>query len=193
MSMVKVGSKAPEISCEAVVNNQIKKILLQDYVGAYKLLFFYPLDFTFVCPTELHALQANLDAFKQRNVQILAISVDSAYSHLAWLNTPMSKGGIEGVTYPLLADISKSISQKYGVLSENAEVALRGTFLLDRNDIVQYAAVNNLPLGRNISELIRIVDALQHVEKYGEVCPANWRSGNMGMTADQKGFVEYFQ
>lgn len=190
--MIKIGSKAPAFTCEAVADKKMTTISLDGLKGKYKILFFYPLDFTFVCPTELHALQDHIEEFKKRDVEVMAVSVDSAYSHLAWLNTPKVKGGIEGVTYPLLADITKSLAKEYGVLSEDAGVALRGTFLLDKDDIIQYAAINNLPLGRNIPELVRIVDALKHVETAGEVCPANWTEGKKAMKADQKGLAEYF-
>ncbi len=191
--MVIIGSKAPEISCDAVVNGLIKKISLQDFQNKYKLLFFYPLDFTFVCPTELHMLQKDLHEFHARNTEVLAISVDSAYSHLAWLNTPKNKGGIEGIAYPLLADITKSIARDYGILNEQIGVALRGTFLLDKNNVIQYMSINNLPLGRNITELLRILDALIHVEKSGEVCPANWNSGAKAMKPTQDGVQAYFE
>ena len=191
--MITIGTQAPAFSCEAVVNKQIKHVSLTDFDGSYKLLFFYPLDFTFVCPTELHALQENLHEFKQRGVEVLAISVDSAHAHLAWLNTPKNRGGIEGITYPLLADITKSIARDFGVLNEQAGVALRGTFLLDKKNVMQHATVNNLSLGRSVSELLRIIDALMHVEKAGEVCPANWESGKKAMLPTQEGLKQYFQ
>lgn len=190
--MIKVGTKAPEFTCEAVVDGTIKQISLRDFDNKYKLLFFYPLDFTFVCPTELHALQENIHAFDNRNVQILGCSIDSPYCHIAWLQTPKTRGGIEGVQYPLLADVTKSIAQSYGVLHEEKGVALRGVFLLDKQNIVQYASVNNLSLGRNIKELLRIVDAISHIEKSGEACPANWIMGSKGMKTDTAGLKEYF-
>ena len=190
--MVKVGKVAPDFICDAVVNNQIKQVSLKDFSDTCKLLFFYPLNFTFVCPTELHALQDHLEAFKKRSTQIFGISVDSVFSHLAWLSTPRNRGGIEGITFPLLSDLTKSISRDYEVLNEAGSVALRGVFLLDRKNVVQYAAVNNLSLGRNIAELLRIVDALEHVEKNGEVCPANWNQGQKAMKATQQGLQEYF-
>lgn len=190
--MIKIGKQAPDFSCEAVVNGQIKHISLADYSGGYKLLFFYPLDFTFVCPTELHALQDNLEQFKQRNVQVLAISVDSAHTHMAWLNTPKISGGIQGVTFPVLSDIHKSIAKNYDVLNEEVGISLRGVFLLDEKNVVQYASINNFALGRNVSELLRVVDSLTHVEKHGEVCPANWNVGDRAMTATREGVVKYF-
>ena len=190
--MIKIGKQAPDFSCEAVVNGQIKHVSLADYSGGYKLLFFYPLDFTFVCPTELHALQDNLEQFKQRNVHVLAISVDSAHTHMAWLNTPKISGGIQGVTFPVLSDIHKSIAKNYDVQNEEFGISLRGVFLLDEKNVVQYASINNFALGRNVSELLRVVDSLTHVEKHGEVCPANWNVGDRAMTATREGVVQYF-
>lgn len=190
--MIKIGKKAPDFSCEAVINGQIKKMSLSDFDGKYKLILFYPLDFTFVCPTELLALQDNLEEFKKLNVEVIAVSVDSAFSHLAWLNTPREKGGIHGVNYPILSDIKKTISTDYSVLIEEEGVALRGVFLLDKDNVVQSATINNLSLGRSIPELLRLVNALQFVEKNGEVCPANWEPGKKSMKPDQKGLQEYF-
>src|SRR5579862_7480486 len=188
--MLKIGKKAPDFVCDAVVNNHIKQVSLADYPAAYKLLFFYPLDFTFVCPTELHALQENLEEFRKRNVHVMGISVDSVHSHMSWLSVPKSRGGIEGVTYPLLSDLTKNISRSYEVLNEEIGVALRGVFLLDKENIVQYASVHNLSLGRNITELLRVVDALIHVEQYGEVCPANWSVGQKAMKPTKTGVQE---
>jgi peroxiredoxin 2/4 len=190
--MIKIGKKVPDFSCEAVINKQIKKVSLSDFDGKYKLILFYPLDFTFVCPTELLALQDNLEEFKKLNVEVMAVSVDSAFSHLAWLNTPREKGGIQGVNYTILSDIKKTISIDYSVLIEEEGVALRGVFLLDKDNVVQSATINNLSLGRSISELLRLVKALQFVEKNGEVCPANWEPGKKSMKPDQKGLQEYF-
>ncbi len=189
--MIKIGKKAPDFLCQVVVDKQIKNISLSDYNGKYKILFFYPLDFTFVCPTEMHALQENLQEFKDLNVEVFGISVDSVYSHLAWLNTSRVSGGIEGVTFTLLSDIKKTISQDYEVLQEDG-VSLRGTFLLDKENVVQYAGINNLSLGRNIHELIRLVQVLQHTEKHGQVCPANWKNGSKSMSPTEKGLKEYF-
>jgi peroxiredoxin (alkyl hydroperoxide reductase subunit C) len=190
--MIFVGQKAPDFTCDAVVDGQLKKVSLHDFDKQYKLIFFYPLNFTFVCPTELHALQAHLADFKERNTQVLAVSVDSQYSHLSWLTTPKSNGGIEGVSFPLLSDLTKTIARDYGVLNEAAGVALRGVFLLDKDNVVQHATINNLALGRNISEFVRLVDALHHVETVGEVCPADWQAGKKGMTATPAGVRSYF-
>lgn len=187
-----IGKKAPEIAANAVVNGELSFITLKNYVGMYKLLFFYPLDFTFVCPTEMHALQEKLAAFHQRDVQVLAVSVDSVYSHLSWLNTPRSQGGVAGVQYPLVSDIHKKIARDYGVLNEDAGIAYRGVFLVDKNDVIQYEAINNLQFGRSIDELLRVVDAVQYAEKHGEVCPANWQPGEKTMKPDQHGLKQYF-
>ena len=190
--MICVGKKAPDFSCDAVINKQIKKVKLSDFDGKYKVIFFYPLDFTFVCPTELHAFNELLPEFEKRNVQVLGVSVDSAFSHLAWLNTPKNKGGIEGIAYPLLSDINKTIAKEYGVLDDCEGVAFRGVFILDKDNIVQSITINNLSLGRNIAEFVRIIDALQFVEKHGQVCPANWSAGEKAMKPTSEGLEEYF-
>lgn len=190
--MATIGQRIENFTCDAVINNQIKKISLSDFTDSYKLLFFYPLDFTFVCPTELHALQDHLAAFTQRNTTIMAISVDSAHSHLAWLSQPKALGGIQGITYPLLSDLTRSLAQTFGVLNNDLGISFRGVFLLDKNNVLQYASVQNLGLGRNIHELLRIVDALHHVEQQGEVCPANWTPGTKAMKATHAGVREYF-
>ncbi len=189
---VLVNKPAPDFTAQAVVEGQFKEVKLSDYKGKYVLLFFWPLDFTFVCPTELHAFQEKAEEFKKRGVEILGVSVDSHFSHFAWVTTPKSQGGIEGVTYPLVADITKNISREYDVLLEDAGVDLRGLFLIDKDGIVQHQVVNNLPLGRNVDEALRIVDALQHFEAHGEVCPANWTKGEKTMKPDNDGLKEYF-
>ena len=190
--MLSVGKRAPDINGEAVINGAIKHFNLSSLHGKYKLLFFYPLDFTFVCPTELHALQDRLEDFTKRNVEVIAVSVDSVYSHLAWLEVPRSKGGIAGISYPMIGDITKSIARDYGVLHEELGVALRGVFLLDQDNVVQYAAINNLALGRNVAELVRVIDALIHVQQVGEVCPANWEVNQKAMKPNAAGLKEYF-
>lgn len=188
-----VGKKAPDFTAKAVVKGEIvDNFKLSDHQGKYVVLFFYPLDFTFVCPTELHAFQAKLTEFEKRNTHVIAVSTDSHFSHLAWLNTPKSQGGIEGVQYPLVSDFNKTISQDFDVLIENDGVALRGLFLLDKEGTVHHATINNLPLGRSVDEALRMVDALQHFENHGEVCPANWREGEKSMKADQDGLKTYF-
>ena len=190
--MITVGKKAPSFSCAAVKENKVEQLSLEHFKDSYKLLFFYPLDFTFVCPTELHALEEYKTFFHERNVAVLATSVDSVYSHQAWLSTPKEQGGIKGVSYYLLSDITKKIAQDYGVLQEEAGVALRAVFVLDKQDVVQYASIQNLSLGRNIPELIRVIDAIMHVEKHGEVCPVNWQAGKKAMKATHEGVLDYF-
>ncbi len=192
---VLVGRKAPDFNAPAVVNGStfVDSCKLSDYRGKYVVLFFYPLDFTFVCPTELHAFQEKLDEFKRKNVEVLGCSVDSKFSHFAWLNTPRSKGGIQGVTYPLISDIDKTIARDYDVLTDGDKgVALRGLFLIDREGVVKHQVVNDLGLGRNIDEVLRLVDALQFTEEFGEVCPANWNKGDKSMKPTDEGLKEYF-
>jgi peroxiredoxin (alkyl hydroperoxide reductase subunit C) len=189
---VLVGKPAPDFKADAVVNGKFETVTLSAYKGKYVVLFFYPLDFTFVCPTELHAFQEKLAEFKKRNAEVIGVSVDSKFSHLAWINTPKKVGGINGVTYPLVADITKKISADYDVLKDGS-VAYRGVFLIDKNGIVQHQTVNELGLGRNIDEELRMVDALIHLEKYGEVCPANWTEGKQAMKADDAGLKDYFK
>lgn len=193
---VLVGKEAPDFKATAVVDGKDfnEEFTLSQYKGEkYVILFFYPLDFTFVCPTEMHAFQEKLVEFESKNVQVIGVSVDSQFSHFAWLNSDKSQGGIKGVTYPIVSDINKTISRDYDVLIEDDGVALRGAFVIDKEGVVQAQVVNNLSLGRNIDELLRLVDALQFTEKYGEVCPANWKEGDKSMKADDKGLKEYFK
>lgn len=188
-----IGKKAPDFTAKAVVKGEIvEDFSLSSHQGKYVVLFFYPLDFTFVCPTELHAFQEKLADFAKRDTQVIAVSTDSHFSHLAWVNTPKAQGGIQGVEYPLVADFTKEIARNYDVLLEEDGVALRGLFLMDKEGIVQHAVLNNLPLGRNVDEALRMVDALQYTEKHGEVCPANWREGDKAMKADQEGLKAFF-
>ncbi len=191
--MVLVNKEAPDFTAKAAQGTKvIDEFKLSDLRGKYVVMFFYPLDFTFVCPTELHAFQAKLGEFEKRNVQVVGVSIDSWFSHLAWLKTPKSKGGIEGVSYPIVSDINKTISRDYDVLIEAAGIALRGLFLIDKNGIVQHQVINNLPLGRNVDEVLRMVDALQYTEEHGEVCPANWKEGAKSMKPTGAGLEEYF-
>jgi len=190
---VLVGKKAPDFCATAVKQGQfIENFKLSDHKGRYVLLFFYPLDFTFVCPTELHAFSERVKDFKERNVDLIAVSVDSHYSHFAWLGTPKKAGGIEGVEYPIVSDINKTISADYDVLVEGAGIAYRGLFLIDRDQTVRHQLVNDLPLGRSVDEALRMVDALQYYEKHGEVCPANWHKGDKSMKADAAGLKAFF-
>ena len=190
---VLVGKKAPDFKADAVVNGDFKTVSLSDFKGKYVVMFFYPLDFTFVCPTELHAFQEKLSAFKSLNCELIGVSVDSKFSHFAWLNTPKEEGGIKGVTYTLVSDINKTIARDYDVLIANDGVALRGSFLIDKEGVVQQQTINNLPLGRNVDEMVRLLEALQYTESHGEVCPANWKKGEKAMKADQAGLKTYFK
>lgn len=191
---VLVGKEAPNFTADAVVNgNDMKQISLSDYKGKkYVVLFFYPLDFTFVCPTELHAFQEKVAEFNALDTEVIGVSVDSKFSHFAWLNTPKSQGGIQGVKYPVVSDLNKEITKAYDVEVTGAGIAYRGLFLIDKNGIVQHQVVNNLPLGRNVDEAVRMVKALQFFEKNGEVCPANWNEGAKGMKPNDAGLKEYF-
>ncbi len=192
---VLVGRKAPDFDVAAVVKGSqfVDSVKLSDFKGKYVVLFFYPLDFTFVCPTELHAFQEKLAEFSKRNVELLGCSVDSKFSHFAWLTTPRNRGGIEGVTYTLLSDINNTVSADYDVLLEGAGIALRGLFLIDKEGVVRHQVVNDLPLGRNVDEVLRLVDALQFTEQYGEVCPANWNKGDKTMKPTDAGLKEFFK
>jgi peroxiredoxin (alkyl hydroperoxide reductase subunit C) len=191
---VLVGKQAPDFCADAVVNGDFKaNFKLSDHKGKYVLLFFYPLDFTFVCPTELHAFQEKAADFKKLNCEVIGCSIDSKFSHYAWVNTPKGNGGIEGVKYPLVADVTKTIARDYDVLIPEAGVALRGAFLIDKKGVVQHQTVNNLPLGRNVDEFLRTLEALQFTEEHGEVCPANWRRGEKAMKPDQTGLKAYFK
>ncbi|MBE7411216.1 MAG: peroxiredoxin [Leptospiraceae bacterium] len=189
--MPQVTSKAPEFKADAVVGNEFKEISLSDYKGKWVVLFFYPLDFTFVCPTEIIEYDTKLDEFKKIGAEVIGVSVDSKYSHLAWKRTSRKEGGIGDIRYPLVADITKQISRDYGVLLD-AGVALRGTFVIDPNGVIRQATVNDNSVGRNIDEFIRIVKAFQFVEKHGEVCPANWQEGGKTMKPDVEKSKEYF-
>lgn len=188
-----VGKKAPSFHAKAIINGSVSELNLADLAGRYIVLFFYPLDFTFVCPTELHAFQEKLAEFESRNAQVVGCSIDSWFSHLAWLNTPKSKGGIEGVSYPLVSDIHKSIARSYEVLKEEDGIAYRGLFLVDQNGIIRHQLINDLPIGRSVDEALRVLDALIFHEKHGEVCPANWKSGSKSMKPTEQGLAEYFR
>lgn len=188
-----IGKKAPEIKAKAVIQNQFHEFSLSALEGKYVILFFYPLDFTFVCPTELHAFQEKLSEFEKRGALVVGCSVDSCYSHAAWLGTPKSKGGIEGVAYPIVSDICKTIAREYDVLKEDEGIAYRGLFLIDQKGVVRHQLINDLPLGRSVDEVIRLLDALIFHEKHGEVCPANWKAGSKAMKPTGQGLVDYFQ
>lgn len=204
---VLVGKKAPHFDAAAVINGEeiVENFSLDQYLGSkYVILFFYPKDFTFVCPTELHAFQERLDDFRKKDVEIVAVSTDTEQSHWGWLQLSKDHGGIQGITYPIVADTNKTISTNYDVLAGNyyyndneelcAEgemVAYRGLFLIDKNGVVRHQLVNDMPLGRNVEEALRMVDALRFFEEKGDVCPANWSEGKEGMKADHSGVAEY--
>ncbi|MCX6225445.1 MAG: peroxiredoxin [Bacteroidia bacterium] len=202
-----IGKKAPEFSAKAVINGNdfADNFSLSQYLGNKDVIFFfYPLDFTFVCPTELIAFQDKLTEFEKRGVAVVACSVDSKYSHWAWLNTELKNGGIKGVTYPIVADLTKTIAYNYGVLAgdydydENGNLtftgaaqAYRGLFLIDKNGVVRHSVVNDFPLGRSVDEALRMVDALHHFEEFGEVCPANWHQGDKAMKETAESVAAY--
>ncbi len=204
-----VTKKAPAFKTMAVMaDNSIQEVSLDDYKGKKVVLFFYPLDFTFVCPTELLAFDKRLGDFESRNTQVLGCSVDSRWAHLAWKNTDVNNGGIGQVKYPLLQDLDKSIARNYDVLvgakgafvetegeesftSVGGGVALRGSFLIDEDGVVRHAVLNDLPLGRNIDEMLRMIDALSHHQKHGEVCPAGWKDGDSAMAESPEGVASY--
>jgi len=186
-----VTKQAPDFTAQAVMpDNSFAELSLSSYRGKYVVLFFYPLDFTFVCPSEIIAFDKAVSSFEAKNAQVLGVSVDSHFTHLAWKNTPRDQGGIGQVGYPLVADLGKSIAREYGVLLDDG-IALRGLFLIDTEGVVRHALVNDLPLGRNVDEALRLLDALQFTEKHGEVCPANWREGEDSMKPTAEGVAEY--
>ncbi len=206
--MALVGKKAPSISAAAVINGVeiVENFSLDQFIGKkHVILFFYPKDFTFVCPTELHAFQAKLAEFEKRGTAVIGCSTDTEETHMAWLTTPKNQGGIQGVTFPIIADTSKVISMNFGVLGgeyafnndtkqwsfNGSPIAFRGTFLIDKEGVVRHETINDFPLGRNIDEYLRLIDAQLHVEEYGEVCPANWNQGKTAMVATHDGVAEY--
>ena len=187
-----VTKEAPGFAADAVVNEEFKAVKLSDYRGKYVVLFFYPLDFTFVCPTEIIAFSDKIDEFKKRGAEVLGVSVDSKFSHLKWIQTGRAEGGLGGLKYPLVSDIKKTISTDYGVLTDDG-VALRGTFLIDKEGVVRAATIHDLPLGRSVDEAVRVLDALQFFEKNGEVCPADWKPGAATIKPGVKESKAYFE
>jgi peroxiredoxin (alkyl hydroperoxide reductase subunit C) len=186
-----VTREAPDFSAQAVMpDNSFEELRLSDYRGRYVILFFWPLDFTFVCPSEIIAFNQRLGEFRRRNGEVIGVSIDSHFTHLAWKNTPVQAGGIGNVQFPLVSDLDKSISREFGVLHDES-VALRGLFLIDREGVIRHALINDLPLGRNVDEAIRVLDALQFHEQHGEVCPANWKPGEEAMKPTAEGVAEY--
>lgn len=191
---VLVGREAPDFNAAAVLGNGeiIENYnLKQATEGKYAVIFFYPLDFTFVCPSELIAFDHRLEEFKKRNVEVIGVSIDSHFTHNAWRNTPVNKGGIGQVGYTLVADLTHGICKAYDVETPDGAVAFRGSFLIDRDGIVRHQVVNDLPLGRNVDEMLRMIDALQFTEEHGEVCPAGWNQGDKGMAATPDGVADY--
>jgi len=190
--MTLVGKPAPDFTAAAVVGQEFQNYTLSDNWknGKTTVLWFYPLDFTFVCPTELLAFNEALPEFRKRNTEVVSVSIDSKFSHLAWKNTDVSEGGIGDVGYPMVADLKKEITQSYGVLHPDG-IAFRGLFLIDSHGIVRHSLVNDLPLGRSVEECLRMVDALHHNEKYGEVCPAGWKEGDVALKGNKNALKEY--
>jgi peroxiredoxin (alkyl hydroperoxide reductase subunit C) len=187
-----VGKEAPLFKEQAVVNKAFEEVNLESYRDKWVVLFFYPLDFTFVCPTEITALSDAVEEFKKRDCEIIGVSTDSKFSHLAWINQPRTEGGLGDVKYPLVADFTKKISEDYGVLLE-AGMALRATFIIDPEGVIQFELVHDLGIGRNVDEILRNLDALQFVRKHGEVCPAGWTPGKDTMVPDPEKMKEYFE
>ncbi|KAM9324889.1 thioredoxin-dependent peroxide reductase, mitochondrial [Gastrophryne carolinensis] len=188
-----VTQHAPQFKGTAVVNGEFRDISLEDYKGKYLVLFFYPLDFTFVCPTEIVAFSDKANEFRDINCEVVAVSVDSHFSHLAWTNTPRKNGGLGHMNIPLLSDLTKQISRDYGVLLETPGIALRGLFIIDPQGIVRHLSVNDLPVGRSVEETLRLVKAFQFVETHGEVCPANWKPHSPTIKPSPEASKEYFE
>jgi len=187
-----IGKPAPQFEGMAVVNNEFKKISLSDYAGKYVVLFFYPLDFTFVCPTEIVAFSEAADKFRDIKCELIACSTDSHFSHLAWINTPRKEGGLGKMNIPLLADKNMSIARSYGVLSEDMGIPYRGLYIIDGKQDLRQITVNDLPVGRSVDEVLRLVQAFQFTDVHGEVCPANWKPGKATMVPNPKDSLAYF-
>ncbi len=190
---IRVGQQAPDFTATAVFDQEFQKVQLSQYRGQHVVLFFYPLDFTFVCPTEITAFSDRYEEFSSRNTEVLGVSVDSEYSHLAWLQTDREAGGLGDIAYPLVSDLNKTIARDYNVLDEGAGVAVRGLFIIDPDGIIMHATVNNLPVGRNVDETLRVLQAFQHIRSHpDEVCPADWTPGDPTMNPDPVKSKEYF-
>uniref|UniRef100_A0A0D9VGS1 2-Cys peroxiredoxin BAS1, chloroplastic n=1 Tax=Leersia perrieri TaxID=77586 RepID=A0A0D9VGS1_9ORYZ len=189
-----VGNKAPDFDAEAVFDQEFINVKLSDYIGKkYVILFFYPLDFTFVCPTEITAFSDRYEEFEKLNTEILGVSIDSVFSHLAWVQTDRKSGGLGDLKYPLISDVTKSISKSFGVLIPDQGIALRGLFIIDKEGVIQHSTINNLAIGRSVDETMRTLQALQYVQDNpDEVCPAGWKPGDKSMKPDPKGSKEYF-
>jgi alkyl hydroperoxide reductase subunit AhpC len=192
MSVPKLTQPAPEFSGVAVVNGEFKNISLKDYAGKYVVLFFYPLDFTFVCPTEIIAFSDRSDEFRANNCEVICCSTDSQFSHLAWTNTPRKQGGLGDMKIPMLADTSLKVSRAYGVLNEDAGIDFRGLFIIDDKGRLRQITMNDLPVGRSVDEVLRLVQAFQYTDKHGEVCPAGWKPGAATIKPNPKDSQDYF-
>ena len=191
---IRVGQQAPDFTADAVYDQEFQTVRLSDYRGKYVVLFFYPLDFTFVCPTEITAFSDRYSEFSSRDTEILGVSVDSQYSHLAWLQTDRTSGGLGDIAYPLVADLNKTIARHYNVLDEEAGIAVRGLFIIDPDGVIMHATVNNLPVGRNVDETLRVLQAFQYIRSHpDEVCPANWTPGDKTMNPDPVASKAYFE
>lgn len=188
-----VGQKAYDFKAQAVVDGETKDVSLSDFKDKFKILIFYPADFSFVCPTELFAFQDKKEEFDKRNAQLMAVSVDQVYSHQAWLEKPRNEGGIEGITYPLLSDVTKAISCAYGVLDGKKGISLRGVIIIDPKDIIQHVSINNESVGRSIDEVLRTLDGIIFTLDHGDVCPANWQKGQETIKPTEEGLKEYLK
>ena len=187
-----VGNAAPDFNVTAVYDQEFIDVSLSKYKGKYVVLFFYPLDFTFVCPTEITAFSDRYEEFKKLNTEVLGVSIDSQFSHLAWVQTPRNEGGLGDLAYPLVSDLKREVSEAYGVLSDEG-VALRGLYIIDKEGVIQHSTINNLAFGRNVDETLRVLQALQYVQDNpDEVCPAGWKPGDKTMKPDPEGSKEYF-
>ncbi|KKZ11960.1 MAG: peroxiredoxin [Candidatus Synechococcus spongiarum SP3] len=190
---IRVGQPAPDFTATAVFDQEFQEVKLSQYRGKYVVLFFYPLDFTFVCPTEITAFSDRYEEFSSKDTEVLGVSVDSKYSHLAWLQTDREAGGLGDIAYPLVSDLNKTIAKDYNVLDEEAGVAVRGLFIIDPDGVIMHATVNNLPVGRNVDETLRVLQAFQHIRSHpDEVCPADWTPGDPTMNPDPVKSKEYF-
>ncbi|KAI9322330.1 thioredoxin-like protein [Dichotomocladium elegans] len=191
--VAKVQEPAPQFTLPAVVDGEFKNVSLSDYKGKYVVFFWYPMDFTFVCPTEILAFSDRVKEFEALNTAVIAASTDSEFSHLAWINTPRKEGGLGQMKIPIVADKTKKVAREYGVLLEDDGVALRGLFIISPEGIIRQITINDLPVGRNVDEILRLIEAFQFTDKYGEVCPANWQKGSATIKPDVKKSKEYFQ
>jgi len=186
-----VSAPAPDFSADAYVNGEFRRVSLADYKGKKVVLFFYPLDFTFVCPTEILGFADRIEDFKKRNTEVIGASVDSKFSHAAWAQVDRKEGGIKGTTFPIISDLNKQIATDYGVLIPGAGIALRGLFIINKDGVLKHATINHLDLGRNVDEVLRLLDAVDFSEEHGEVCPANWKKGEQAMKPNAESLKQY--